>query len=257
MATAAYLYCIVHARKAPALTRVPRGIPGAGRPALRAAGRSLWVVIADVPLDAYGEAPLQIALRDMKRVAQIALAHEQVVEYFSRQPASTVVPMKLFTMFSSADRAVDGTRARSRQIGEVVKSIAGCDEWAVRIVRRAQPIRRAPAAAARPASGAAFLAARKRTRDAATDALRAATDTAQAAYETLAAIARDVRLRADAPDGAAPPLLDAAFLVPAARRVRFTSVARRLAAASGKAGAKLTVTGPWPAYNFVQPQSRT
>ena len=72
-------------------------------------------------------------------------------------------------------------------------------------------------------------------------------DTLHPVYE-----GRVFRWRDDAPEGAAaPPVLDAAFLVPANRRVRFKSAARRLAADSAKAGAEITLSGPWPAYNFV------
>ncbi|HWK12385.1 MAG TPA: GvpL/GvpF family gas vesicle protein, partial [Vicinamibacterales bacterium] len=82
-------------------------------------------------------------------------------------------------------------------------------------------------------------------------------ESAERAYETLSAISKDARRRDDAPAGAvAPPLLDAAFLVPAARRSRFTAAARRLAEAATTAGTNITVTGPWPAYNFVQEDGR-
>jgi hypothetical protein len=40
--------------------------------------------------------------------------------------------------------------------------------------------------------------------------------------------------------------------VAAANRDRFTRAARREAVACAKAGAQMTLTGPWPAYNFVQ-----
>jgi hypothetical protein len=112
-------------------------------------------------------------------------------------------------------------------------------------------------ASARPASGAAFLTARKQARDAARERVRAATESADAAYTTLSAIARAARRRDDAPEGAAPPLLDAAFLVPAGRRTRFKAAARKLAAAGATAGTEITVTGPWPAYNFVQEPGRS
>jgi hypothetical protein len=80
---------------------------------------------------------------------------------------------------------------------------------------------------------------------------------ADTVFDTLAAVARDARRRADVPDGAAsPPVLDAAFLVPVAERARFRSAARRLAAGSAKAGAEMTLTGPWPAYNFVHPSAQ-
>ena len=87
--------------------------------------------------------------------------------------------------------------------------------------------------------------------------MRAAGALADGAFEALAAVARDARRRDDAPEGAAaPPLLDAAFLVPAGRRARFKSLTRRLAAGSAKAGADMTLSGPWPAYNFVQTEPR-
>jgi hypothetical protein len=42
------------------------------------------------------------------------------------------------------------------------------------------------------------------------------------------------------------------FLVARSHRSRFTLATRRHATACAAAGAVLTVTGPWPAYNFVQ-----
>ena len=39
--------------------------------------------------------------------------------------------------------------------------------------------------------------------------------------------------------------------MPASGRARFKSEAKRQARAVAAAGADLTLTGPWPAYNFV------
>jgi hypothetical protein len=253
MGSAIYLYCVVHAAAAPSVTRVTGGIPGAGRLTARAAGRSLWVLIAEVPLDVYGEIALQSGLHDMKWVGQVAMAHERIIEQVSRQRATTVVPMKLFTMFSSADRAVEATKLQAREIRAVVKRIAGCEEWGVRITRTPQRVRAGLPLAERSTSGAAFLAARKQARDSARDAILAAAQESAAVYGRLASIAREAVRRDDVPEAAsAPPLLDAAFLVPAPRRATFKSAARRQAAKVASAGAELTLSGPWPPYNFVQ-----
>ena len=102
------------------------------------------------------------------------------------------------------------------------------------------------------ASGTAFLAAKRRARDEVRDARIAAAEAARQAYDRLAKLAKDARLREDAPpDGAVKPLVDAAFLVPGTRRARFTQLARREAEACARAGARMTLTGPWPAYHFV------
>ena len=256
--TATYVYCIVHAAASPKTTRVPSGLPGATRPSIVQVARSLWLAAADVPLDTYGSGPLETALRDMQWVADVAVAHEAVVEHFTRQPGTAVIPMKLFTMFSSEERAVDQTRSRQRDIQAITRRIAGCEEWGLRITRKssAAPARRP--AGARPSSGAAFLAAKKEARDLARGAALTAAVAADRVFTTLAAIARDARRREDAPEGAAtPPVLDAAFLVPANRRVRFKAAAKRLAADSAEAGADITLSGPWPAYNFVESGSRS
>jgi gas vesicle protein GvpL/GvpF len=257
--TATYVYCILHAARTPGMARAPRGLAGATRPSIAPVTRSLSLVIATVPLASYGSGPLEASLQDMKWVADVAVAHEAVVEYFVRQAGITVIPMKLFTMFTSDARAIEETRSRGGDLEAVAKRIAGCEEWGVRIIRRApaSPPQRRPRDA-KPSSGAAFLAAKKEARDLARAAAHAAAEAAARAFTTLASIARDARRRDDVPEGASsPPLLDAAFLVPATRRARFKAAVRKLAVTNAKAGGEVTLSGPWPSYNFIQDEGRT
>jgi hypothetical protein len=251
--TALYLYCIVKSVRKPSLAGVPPGLPDATRPEVINVAGSLWLVAAEVPLDTYGTGHLDRRLADMEWVGRIALAHEAVVEAFSRRPTATVIPMKLFTMFTTRERAVADVNGRRHAIDVSMRRIAGAEEWGVRIMR-GEPIRTVAASgSSRSGSGAAFLAAKKKARDAANASKRAATDAALGTFRTLSRLARDARHREDAPGGAAtPPLLDAAFLVPSAKRSSFTRTARREAAACARAGAQMTLSGPWPAYNFVQ-----
>lgn len=250
--TALYVYCIVKSAKRPALSRVPQGLPGAAKPSVAPLGGPLWLIAAEVPLDTYGPGRLEAALSNMQWVGEIALAHEAVVEHFATLRGTTVVPMKLFTMFSTLERAVADTRARRRDITATMSRIAGCEEWGVRVIRTPPAMPRT--AAVRATSGAGFLAAKKRARDEVAESARLAAETADDVYASLAATARDARRRSDVPEHATtPPLLDAAFLVPARGRTRFRTAARRAARACEKLGAQMTLTGPWPAYNFVQP----
>src|SRR5688500_9721902 len=64
-ATATYIYCIVQAAQLPKASRVPSGVAGGTRPSVVPLARSLWLVLADVPLDVYGPGPLDASLRDM------------------------------------------------------------------------------------------------------------------------------------------------------------------------------------------------
>ncbi|CAN5885863.1 hypothetical protein BH24ACI5_BH24ACI5_23240 [soil metagenome] len=254
--TATYLYCIVKSAAKPSVARVRDGLPGAERARAVAVTSTLWVILAEVPLETYGPGNLERHLSDMDWVGRIALAHETVVEHFAHRAGATVIPMKLFTMFSSPARAVADITKRKASITAAMRRIAGAEEWGIRVMRGV-PSAVPPVRAAKAASGAAFLAAKKQARDDAQQAKLAAAEVAVDAFECLAAVARDVRRRDDAPaSGAAPPLLDAAFLVPASRRARFKSLARREAARCAQAGAQMTLSGPWPAYNFVQDESR-
>ena len=248
---ATYLYCVVRSVRKPSAARSPAGLPGGGKPSVLRAGQSLWLVVSQVPLDRYGPEPLEKSLRDLEWVAGVAVAHEAVVEHFARAQKTTVVPMKLFTMFSSVERAADEMARRREEIDAVMKRIAGCEEWGVRVMRSTQPAGPTPVSDA--TSGTAFLAARKQVRDRALAAAQQAASAAAVVFDELSPLARDARRRTDSPVNAVPPLLDAAFLVPVGKRARFRMAARRAARKCAASSASMTLTGPWPAYNFVHP----
>lgn len=255
MNTTTYAYCVVHRDRAPGLRSMPPGVPGGSPPVLLEVSPRFWIVASEVPRDTYAPRAIERRLRDLDWVSTIALAHEAIVERMTRVRGATVIPMKLFTMFSGPELAIAETRSRRPQLDRIVKRIAGCDEWGVRVTRGTPATaERAPANPAR--TGAAFLAARKQARD---DARQQAARMLTAAGDVLAALDRVAKLSRQRPAPAAaatPPLLDAAFLVPAARKARFRAAVRDAAARCREAGADLTVTGPWPAYNFIDDGDR-
>jgi hypothetical protein len=251
--TATYVYCLAERSRPLSLTKIPAGLPQAARPELLPIEKDLWAVVSDVPLSIYGGEQLAPRLKDLNWVADIALAHEGVVEHFASRAGTSVVPMKLFTMFSSPERASADLAARSPDITAVLDRIRGCHEWGIRVMRQPGP---APAVRVRGAtSGTAFLAAKKRQRDVARAALVKAADAADIAFESLAKLAREARRREPPETATSPPLVDAAFLVSDSRKERFRAAARRLAKSCRQAGADLVLTGPWPAYNFVDAAS--
>lgn len=250
--TALYLYCVVRAARRPGLARVPRGLPEAAAPEAHRLAASLWLITATVPLAVYGPAALEPRLRDLDWVADAAVAHEAVVEHFARTRGAVVIPMKLFTMFSSLDKAIEEVGEGRAEIARAMKRIAGSEEWGVRVARLPPTPAATRGRAQPPASGAAFLAARKEARDATATARAAAIAAADEAFTRLGRHAREAsrRERRQEP-GSNPPVLEAAFLVTSAARARFKAEARRQAAACASAGAEMSLTGPWPAYNFV------
>lgn len=236
------------------MSGVPAGVPAAGTCELHPVARGLWLVAASVPMETYGPGALERSSRDLEWVSRVALAHEATVEHFLHQSGAGVIPMKVFTLFTNAGRAVSEMRRRQAELDHVLDRVAGCEEWGMRVVRSAQarPARRGQPAA----TGTAFLAARKGVRDDARTARAAAVEAAQTAFDRLAEIARDGRRRSPDGPGAAAPLLEAAFLVPARRRARFHAEAARAAREIARHGAQMTLTGPWPPYNFVAGDGR-
>ena len=252
-ASAVYLYCLVRA-DSPLRTVVPASLPDASPVEAHEVGSSLWLIAARVPLAVYGSDALEARLRDLDWVSRVAVAHASVIEHFARRRGTTVVPFTLLTMFSSLAKALADVRRRRSALERTLSHIRGADEWGVRVLRRPVPAARA---AGRPSSGTAFLAARKRARDAVADARTAAADAAERAFRALSRHARDVDVRErNADPGTTPPILDAAFLVPAESRARFRAEARRQARLLDAAGAAFTLTGPWPAYHFVRAGER-
>ena len=257
-----YIYGVLQATRAPSLASVPVGLSGAGRPRALRAGRDRWVVVADVPLEQYGEQALADGLQDLDWVASRAMAHEAVVEHLARR--ASVVPMKLFTIFLTDERAIEDIEAARKTIDRAFRRISGAAEWSVRVfgagdgavaaraVRGSTRLRQGSGGQALQ-SGAAFLRLKKKARDERRAAAVRAARIATAAHRALARIARASRIKpAVEGEAGARLLLNAAYLVSDDRRARFRAEAKRRARESRAAGCALTLTGPWPAYHFIE-----
>ena len=253
--SATYLYCVVPRERAPALRRAPRGLPGTGPVRAIDAGGGLWLVAADAPLARYGTDAVERGLKDLDWVSACALAHEAVIEYCAR--GSTALPMKLFTIFSTDERALAHIARLRPGLGRIVKAVAGREEWGVRIrldagEARARVRERAAKVSGDASSGTRFLLIKKQEQQAVRDALEQGRSGVDSAYETLASLADDARRRPpDAGEVGARLVLDAAFLVAPARLPRFKAAAKKAAHGLSRHGYALTLSGPWPPYNFV------
>jgi hypothetical protein len=261
-ATATYAYCVVASTARPHVKRHLAGLPGMGPVRLLDVDRGLVLAVADAPLDRYGEAAINRGLSDLDWVSRVAVAHEAVVESFIAEAA--VLPMKLFTIFTSDERALAYVRGEGPRIRAAARRVANQHEWGVRVILdRARAVsartstKRAaggPASARTGPSGIAYLTRKKAQRDANTELAQHARDTVAALHDRLAARSSAAKRKAagDLPMERGPLLLDAAFLVPRSRAKAFQSLVAREAKSLARHGYGLTLTGPWPPYSFVQ-----
>ena len=248
---ATYVYCIVSSRQPLSTTATSSGPPGTGRVRTVEVRPHRYVVMSDAPLDQFGERALAANLSNLDWVSRAAVAHEAVIASFMPQ-SDAVVPMKLFTLFTSDDRAVEQLRAGWARVERAVRRLTKHEEWGVRLVfdSARAPVDDAPAAVD---SGRSYLLTKRREQAATAARSAGMRKIAGDVLKMLRPFARDTRQRpiSPPPDSRSRLLVDAAFLVPRGKAARFQASALRQAKKIAPAGYALQITGPWPPYSFV------
>ncbi len=266
-----YLYCVVkapgsaagrkHASK-PAAAKKTKTLPGGGQVRVLDAGDGYSIVVASVPASTYSAEAIESKLRDLDWVGAAAAAHEAAVEGSSSH--GTVVPMKLFTLFTSDDRALAHVAKMKRDLGRIVTKIAGCDEWGLRILfdeagalqRKTAQQRKKDVAA--PPTGTGFLLRKKAQEDTRRLLTTEAKDEVDDLFVRLERSSKKaVRRPPPNRELAGRVLLDAVFLVPQKGVEKFKSTIAGTAKDLAREGFQITLTGPWPAYSFVEARGAT
>jgi gas vesicle protein GvpL/GvpF len=230
------------------------GVADGGAPDVRARGvapvslirhADLAALASRVPLDRFGEAPLREALEDLDQVAQLARAHERVLDEALRH--GPVLPFRICTIYESEARVRELLQRERETLAAALARLRGKAEWGVKAYAPA-PSERRPAPAA---TGAAYLARKAAQRDAAEYSRERLGATIATVHERLLATAeravlspaQDRRLTGRTGE----MVLNAAYLVADGEAPAFASLVAELAASYGIA---LELTGPWPAYHF-------
>lgn len=237
-------------------------MPGGGEVRAIEVEKGLWLIVSTVPASEYGEAAVERGLQNMDWVGRLALAHEAVVERFLS--ARAVLPMQLLTMFKSDERAVENVTGNRKRIVKILARVERQVEWGVRLTWDEQAAREEverkhaspPARGHTSASGASYLARKRDLLDVNRTQLTEARAEAGRLYRALSRKATDA-VRRTATEKAAPGsrlLLDAAFLVPAKGAAAFRAALRQSGRALARSGLAVSLTGPWPPYNFIGPR---
>jgi hypothetical protein len=248
-----YLYCIAP-KSAAALKRTPRGLPKADKVRAVELTEALVLIVASVPKDEYSSAKIEAGLQDLTWVSACAVGHERVVEHYAKK--SAVIPMKLFTLFSSDDRAVKDVGKRKRIIEKTMKRIEGREEWGVRVffdeIRAAKLLSKSSNGHAKEPSGTSFLMRKKGERDVKRLLEANTANHASELFDALVLASDDSRRRpVPATIGGPRVVLDAAFLVGRKEAKKFQSTVAKRTEELDELGYEVKITGPWPPYNFT------
>jgi hypothetical protein len=207
----------------------------------------LWLIACAVPLAVYSEAALATRIGNLDWVSARALAHEKLIEHFTA--AGALVPMKLFTLFASDERAVSHMRGALPRLRPILDRVAGREEWGLRVsYDSTRAAREADTGATSDASGRDFLLRKKRIRDASHTLPATARRAADAAHQDLSARAAQA-LRRESETGP-NLLLDSAYLVDRIARESFEAAVEATARRLRECHCEITLTGPWPPYHF-------
>jgi hypothetical protein len=249
-----YVYGIVAEWAAPA--KPLSGVDGA-YPVMPLREGELTAMASQVPVSEFDGDRLQTNLAEMAWVEAVARAHDRVLAAIHRQ--TTVVPMRLCTMYRTEDALREMLRREAMQLSDAIEHLDGTTEWGLKVWADPNHMPAPPvgerAADAQPALGTAYMQRRRDERDQRQQAGVLLHDAAARIHERLWEVCEDGvvaapgRVQGDASDG--EMILNAAYLVADDADERFRQRLRELCAELGPAGMEFEMTGPWPPYNFV------
>ncbi|WP_327297827.1 GvpL/GvpF family gas vesicle protein [Streptomyces sp. NBC_01197] len=232
------------------------GLDGGGLRTVSADG--LEALVSSVPERAFGSEGMKAQMEDLKRLEEIARGHHAVVE--AAYGATTVLPLRLATVYLSDERVAAMLHERHVEFAELLSWLEGHVELGVKVYAdphrpaEAQPPK-APAPAAPVSPGRAYLQQRRAQRRNQQDAYRAAGELAAEVPGRVADVARArVAHRPQQGELASSPgenIANDAYLVPAARVGEFRRTLDTLA--GDMPGVRIEITGPWAPYSFATP----
>jgi len=233
------------------MRRTGEGMPGGEDLRAIEVGERLWAIAQSVPEAGYSETALSRGLQNLDWVGPRAIAHERVIESFLS--ARALLPMPLFTLFTSDDRALQHVQSDGTRIRRLLKRVEGKVEWGLRLTFD-EKAARAKVSRRPVASGTEFLARKRDMLSIDRTRLKEAQTAADRVYKSVSRLAIAAQRRTSL-ERAAPGsrlLLDAAFLVSAGKSGAFRSAVRQQTRDVRAAGIGVSLTGPWPPYNFIE-----
>ncbi|WP_309237835.1 GvpL/GvpF family gas vesicle protein [Streptomyces albidus (ex Kaewkla and Franco 2022)] len=255
-------YVFAVGREGEPLTEAARGLTGPTSSAVRTVyGSGLGALVCSVPAGLYDEEGLRAQLEDLERLESLARSHHAVVA--AAYEHTTVLPMRLATVYLDDSRVTEMLEERSSEFDALLAKLEGHLEWGVKIYAdpRAAAAPAEESASDSPASGSSpgrdYLQRRRKQRNTHRDAYRAA----GAVAERVTALADGLATakvshrpqQGELASGPGENTANDAYLVSAERSEDFRAALSGLA--EDVPGVRVELTGPWAPYSFATPPS--
>jgi hypothetical protein len=226
-----------------------------GRPVGLVVHGGLGALVSAVPSDRFSAEALQRRLEDLDTLAELARAHDAVLE--TALAHGDVVPFRMCTLHETPQAVRDMLVAEADRFAGELARLHDKTEWGVKgfAVPRAEASPKE-----RPASGAEYLARRRAQRrhaESAGDVLASAVAEVHACLAGCAAAAVASRPQDRRLSGRdLEMVLNGAYLVARDGADEFAGQVLALRRRHAESGLALELTGPWPPYHFVsEPES--
>jgi len=215
------------------------------------------VLCSRVPLNEFGEEPLRRNLNDLAWLERIARAHESVIGSALEQ--TTVVPLRLCTIFADAAGAQRMLEDRRDVLIAALEALNDRQEWSVKVLldreRLKDALRESGAEAGEPGSGAAYMLLRREERQLRELVDRRAAELAEDVHARLQERAADARVRPaqnrELSGHRGDMILNGAYLVERGQAGELRELVTELEQRHRRLGARIELGGPFPAYSFV------
>jgi hypothetical protein len=216
----------------------------------------LAALVAEVPLDEYGQEALRERLNDRAWLEEKARAHEEVLQAVAE--ITPVVPLRFGTIYDELSDVERLLEARGSSFESALERVRGRVELGVKAW--SDPSRLAAAVGggeptADEPSGRAYLQRRQREQRLSAEVAARSAELGEEAHRRLLAVAVEgVANRAQSRELSGrdePMILNGAYLVAAGDDALRAEV-DRLAVEHEPLGITYEVTGPWPPHNFVE-----
>ena len=258
-----YVYCVV----GDGALALPASLPavGEGRPVRLLRADDLAAVASQVALSQFGEETLRERLGDVAWLERTARTHERVLDEV--RVRTTVIPMRLCTIYRSEGSVVEMLVRERRALGEALARLAGKTEWGVKVFVRPTDVERG---ARQTSAELATLHAELDGASAGTAYMRrkqlegllheeterlveACVEALHSRLSTLAVEAlRNPLQREEASGHSAAMVLNGVYLLDDGATEDFHACVAALAEQYRPRGYDVRPTGPWPPYNFVK-----
>lgn len=224
---------------------------------------TLCAVVSRVGLEEFGEQSINEHLSDPSWLEERVRAHHGLIEaLLERGP---VVPLRFATIYLEAERVAGLLAERNNEWQALLERVAGHREWGVRVVVERAELRAAlteqnprlrslrDQLATRP-SGAAYMLQKQLDRATDEEFERTGDNCAGQSHTRLAALANGAITSPLQVDEQLPRamILNGAYLVADEHTAAFHAELERLSSEYGPLGFHYELTGPWPAYHFIE-----